>query len=156
VERQAAFGKWVTSFFAHGDLSTKDFSQFELRTPIATKPNTESTFTPEEKDRIYDQSGYDEVGLVSAFFGSDFPVRYAQEVFVQNTELLAPKITVLYCEESVWECIYSSWVIEEVCEKAREEGKTPREFTVRSIKEANHYPQWLDPKLFLDSLKECL
>lgn len=118
-ERQAAFGKWVSSYFEHSAeaLSSRDATLLNQRNPSSRTPTLEN-MTHEELlsirdirvgpkcDTIMTETPFQEVhqqNLHQALFESDPNVG---EWGIQN-------IWHIYGDKSLWNIIYSVWGLEE-------------------------------------------
>ena len=133
--RGIAFAKWVSSYYKHGDLSTRDFSQLEQREGDPSKKPTTDTIPLEEFLTI-----------------ADFGAIANETVFIESEQLLSiytkqttkalfdPQIRdvwgehsvwFVYCEASIWLAIYAAWNLEKM-------NKTS-EINFKPIPGANHF-----------------
>ncbi|KAJ7124504.1 Alpha/Beta hydrolase protein [Mycena epipterygia] len=150
--RGPAFAKWVSSYFIHGDLSTRNVEQltYDNKDPLkqATVETIEPSvlfsiagFAPAEKcDNTLVLPPFE--GLVAkqtnkALF--DPAVRSAWS----NT-----KFWHLYGNAEPWNVIYAAWFLE---------GKSTPELpiNVKLIEGCNHFVVWEDPEKVINELKEC-
>jgi hypothetical protein len=134
--RGPAFAKWVSSYFKHGDLSSRDFSQLEQHEGDTLKIPTTDTIPLEELLSITD-------------FG---PVANCERVLVESEHFLSicmkqmtkalfdPQIRedwgehpvwFVYCEATIWNVHYTAWNLEEM-------DKTS-EINFKAIPDANHF-----------------
>ncbi|KAF8215076.1 hypothetical protein K438DRAFT_1955069 [Mycena galopus ATCC 62051] len=154
--RGLAFGKWVTSYFTHGDLSTRDPDQLNYRD---TDPSRKPTFddTPiEELLSIVDMSVGDKCDtiLVEPPFAAVLSALTEKALF--DPEIRAAwrgtKVSYMYATATSWNGYLALWDIERRVEAAQ--GNAPIAF--RLIQGANHFVMWEDPSLTLDELISCI
>ena len=134
--RGPAFAKWVSSYFKHGDLRSRDFSQLEQREGDPSKKPTTDTIPLEELLAITD-------------FG---PCAKCETVLVESEEFLSiyikqttkalfdPQIRegwgehpvwFVYCEASIWNAHYTAWSLEKMVKTS--------EISFKLIPGANHF-----------------
>ena len=152
--RGAAFAKWVSSYYKHGDLSSRDVSQLNQREGDTSKKPTTDTIPLEELLAITDSAP----GVKCETFlteSGDF-----SSVLMNQTmkALFDPQVRegwgehpvwFVYCEASIWNAHYAAWNLEK-------EDKAS-EINFKLIPGANHFVclflQVL--RLVLTTLKRC-
>ena len=138
--RGAAFAKWVSSYYKHGDLSSRDFSQLNQHESDTSKKPTTDTIPLEELLTIADSrpGAKCETFLVES---KDFLSLYIKQT---TKALFGPQIRedwgehpvwFVYFEASFWLAIYAAWNL-------KEEDKTS-EINFKSIPDANHFVRLL-------------
>ena len=116
-KRATMFLKWVSSYFKHGDLSSRDFSQLkQLEDDTSRKPTVE-TISPEELQTVVDFGP--SVKYELAFLGSQSFLSINHK---QTTKALFDSeireawgqhlISCVYCEDSIWNVHYTAWNLE--------------------------------------------
>ena len=116
-ERGAFFLKWVSSYYKHGDLSSRDFSQLkQLEGDTSRKPTTE-TISPEELQTIVDfgpSAKYEASFLGSQSFLSIFHKQSTKALF--DSEIREAwgqhPVSCVYCEDNIWVVHYAAWNLE--------------------------------------------
>ncbi|KAJ6508240.1 Alpha/Beta hydrolase protein [Mycena sanguinolenta] len=155
ADRGPTFGKWVTSYYVHGDISTHDPDQLNDRNPDASKKATFEDMPIEEVLKIVDF----DVGIkCDTIVLVDFTSALSTLV---NKALFTPeirdawnnvKVACIYGRAVTWNIYFAAWDVERRVEAAR--GKAP--VTFRIIEGANHFVMWDDPSLTLDELLACM
>ncbi|KAJ6544121.1 hypothetical protein B0H19DRAFT_1380459 [Mycena capillaripes] len=153
--RGPAFGKWVTSYFTHGELSSRDPDQLNYRTPDPSKKPTFDEMPLGELLNLVDFS----VGtkcdtiIMEPPFASALSAVVSRTLF--NPEIRAAwretRIAYMYGEENPWNVHYAVWKVEERVKEAN--GQAPINF--QPIAGANHFLMWDDASKALDALIAC-
>ncbi|KAG5340715.1 hypothetical protein C0989_000595 [Termitomyces sp. Mn162] len=149
----SAFEKWVSSYYQHGDLSSRDITELQLSScgyDLLRQPTTQ-TMTPAELESTASLTA--DLKCESLLVVSDFVTLLEAQT---NTLLFDSQIRkawgkldvwCLYGEASVWTCIYASWYLEE-------KKQDSDEIFVKSLCDVNHFPMWDCPERTLDLLKD--
>ena len=134
--RASAFAKWVSSYYKHGDLGSRDFTQLEQRVGDTSKKPTTETIPLEELITIIDSGAgakCDTFIIESLHF---LPVFNKQT----TKALFDPKIRedwgerpvwCVCCEASIWDVHYAAWNLEEKDKIS--------EINFKSVPGANHF-----------------
>ena len=130
-----AFAKWVSSYFKHGDLSSRDFSQLTGESDTSKKPTTD-TIPLEEFLTIIDfgPSAKCETFIInSKHFLSALAKQTTKALFDPDIreDWGGHPVWFVYCEASVWNVHYGVWNLEKQ-EKASE-------INFKSVPGANHF-----------------
>jgi pimeloyl-ACP methyl ester carboxylesterase len=151
-ERAAFFPKFVSSYYKHGDLSSREFSQLEQVVGDASRKPTTETMTPEELQSIMDFGPAAQCEIV--FIGSpsflSLNHKQAAKAFFdpQIREAWGGQlVSCVYCENSLWNPLYGAWNLEK-------EAKAS-EINFKLVPNANHFLMWAEPNKFLSIMKEC-
>ncbi|KAJ7250043.1 Alpha/Beta hydrolase protein [Mycena haematopus] len=154
--RGPAFGKWVTSYFIHGDLSTHDADQLNYRNADPSRKATFEDMPVGELLKIVDFSVGNKCDtfLVQPPFASSISRLTNKALFDPAIRAAWEGIQVsyMYGQATSWNIYFAVWDVERRVEAAR--GNAP--ITFRSIEGANHFPMWEDPSLTLDELLACM
>ena len=115
-DRAAFFPKWVSSYYKHGDTSTRDFSQLEqLQGDTSRKPTTE-TISPEEIKTIIDFGPgvkYEMVFIESSFIPINHKLTMKALFDPRIREAWGDRhVSCVYCEDSIWMVHYAAWNLE--------------------------------------------
>jgi len=151
--RGPAFAKWVSSYYKHGDLSSRDFSQLKQRERDSSKKPTTDTIPLEELLSITDFGPavtYETFMVDSEQFSSSFKKWTMEALFDPQIreDWGEHPVWFVNCEASFWHAIYASWCLEK-------EDKNS-EIKFKSIPGANHFFMWDEPERFMSVMKECL
>jgi hypothetical protein len=112
--RGPAFAKWVSSYYKHGDLSSRDFSQLKLRDGGTSKKPTTDTILPEELLTITDFRP----GTKGETFLIDSGHFFSAIIKQTTKALFDPRIRedwgghpvwFVYGEASPWNIHYAAW-----------------------------------------------
>jgi hypothetical protein len=135
--RASAFAKWVSSYYKHGDLSSRDFSQLEQRESDTSKKPTTDTIPLEELITLID------IGPSAKCEG--FVIESENLISLYNKQttkaLFDPQIRedwgehpvwFVYCEASIWNVHYAAWNLEKKVKKTSE-------ISFKLIPGANHF-----------------
>ena len=134
--RGRAFSKWLSNYYKHGDLSSRDFSQLEQREGDPSKKPTTDTIPLEELLTIADsRPGVKcETFLVKS--------KHFLPVYTKQTTkaLFDPEIRedwgehpvwFVYCEASFWNVHYAAWNLEKNVKAS--------EINFKLVSGANHF-----------------
>jgi hypothetical protein len=136
--RGPVFIKWVSSYFKHGDLSSRDFSQLKLRAgegETSKKPTTD-TIPLDELLNITDigPGAKCEVFLIdSGQFFSAFIKQTTKALFDPQIRKNwgGHPVWFVYCEASFWNVHYAVWNLEK--------NDKASEINFKSVPGANHF-----------------
>lgn len=134
------FGTWVSGYFTHDDLASKDFAKLnqrnfdapDIRPPTLFRMSAEEILltTVVEVGAEFDTP----VGSPGAF-ETPLQEQASRTLFDKDSEARAAwkglDICVMYCEASPWPGIYGSWIIEKMGAGAG--------INFKSIASANHF-----------------
>ncbi|KAJ7618386.1 hypothetical protein FB45DRAFT_1063059 [Roridomyces roridus] len=153
--RASTFATWVGSYFAHGDLSTRDLSQLGYHP--TSKPGTFDHMPQEEHLSVVDLSVGDKCDtiLTQEPFAAILTAQTNQALFdpVIRTAWNEPRVVNLYGAANAGFVYSAIWTLQDRLEVAAEKERVPIEF--RCIEGANHFVMWDDPILALDELGRC-
>jgi hypothetical protein len=135
-ERAAFFPKYVSSYYKHGDLSSREFSQLEQVVGDTSRKPTTETMTPEELQSIIDfvPAAKCEIVFIESPSFLSLNRKQAAKAFFdpQVREAWGGQlVSCVYCENSIWNAIYAAWNLEK-------EDKAS-EIKFKPIPNANHF-----------------
>ena len=133
-----AFAKWVSSYYKHGDLSSRDFSQLKLRareSDTSKKPTTD-TIPLEELLAITDfgpSAKYEEFFINSGHFFSATIEQTTKALFDPQIreDWGGHPVWFVYCEASVWSVHHAVWNMEKKDKDS--------EIKFKNVPGANHF-----------------
>ncbi|RDB18206.1 hypothetical protein Hypma_000572 [Hypsizygus marmoreus] len=150
--RGAVFGKWCASYFKHGNLASRDFSELNQRDADPLRPATIETMTQEELFSVADFAPGPkcETILADSTFESVLAAQRVKLLFESTVqkEWGGVKIWHLYGDANCWNVIYSAWAIEEKDKSSSIHTKI--------IEGANHFLMWESPEEAIKVLRECI
>ncbi|KAF7331333.1 AB hydrolase-1 domain-containing protein [Mycena kentingensis (nom. inval.)] len=171
ADRPAAFARWVSAFFAHGDLSTRSLSALTYH-PAAEPTPTLARMSAEEVASMVDYAPgqrYDDAVGLPQFAGvvKDIVQRALWDGRVRNAwRRLRPGLGihptggasggglwVLYGTAEVWNVIQAAWVLEDEAKMHPQPGMEMRFAVMQGV---NHFLVWEDAQAALDALKQCI
>ena len=133
--RGPAFAKWVSSYYKHGDLSSRDFSQLNQREGDTSKKPTTDTIPLEELLTITDfgPASKSDSFITASLQASVFVNQITKALFDhQIREDWGDRPAwFVYCEASPWNVHYGAWNLESK-DKASE-------IKFKLIPDANHF-----------------
>lgn len=152
-ERGLAFTKWVSSYYIHGDLSSRDFSQLNQREADPSKKASTDTIPLDEFLAMIDPAPgvkWETSFVESDHFASMFRKQTTKALFDPHIreDWNHTPIWYLYGEASPWNVLWGAWDVEEKDKKS--------EISFKSIPTANHLSPWDEPERFLSIIEECL
>ena len=115
--RGAAFAKWVSSYYKHGDLNSRDFSQLNQHEGDTSKKPTTDTIPLEELLTIIDSGP----GIKCETFLIESDVFLSLYMKQTMKALFNPQIRedwgekpvwFVYCETGIWDVHYAAWNLE--------------------------------------------
>ncbi|KAJ7476879.1 Alpha/Beta hydrolase protein [Mycena galericulata] len=154
--RGPAFAKWVSSYFVHGDLSTRNLDSLTYSNTDPLKLSTIETLKPEELLSIADfapADKYDSIVGLPPFEGAVF--KQTQKALFDYTvrEAWGPtRFWNVYGSAEPWNIIYAAWFLED---QSRTSNTPELAINFKVIDGSNHFLVWEDPERALKELKEC-
>ncbi|KAF7340187.1 AB hydrolase-1 domain-containing protein [Mycena venus] len=153
--RGPAFGRWVTSYYIHGDLSNHDPDQLNYRNADPSRKATYEDMPIGELLNIVDYSvgGKCDTILTEPPFASVVSALVNKALFDPEIRSAwkGTKVAYMYGTANPWNVHFGLWDVEGRLASAK--GKAPIAF--RPIENANHFVMWEDPSLTLDELIDC-
>ncbi|KAJ7618527.1 hypothetical protein FB45DRAFT_931848 [Roridomyces roridus] len=152
-DRGSAFVKWVSSYFVHGDLSTRNLNNLTYDNIDTLRPPTISTLKPDDLHSMVDFAPgerYDNIiGLdpfqdvvykqtIKALFDSKVRQVWGRAAFWS-----------VYGDAEPWNIIYGGWFLED---QAKAAGL---EIHSKIIQGCNHFLVWEEPDRAIKELKSC-
>ncbi|KAL5513084.1 hypothetical protein ACEPAH_3482 [Sanghuangporus vaninii] len=152
-ERVGAFNEWVSAYYTHKSVTSRNFSDLQLAQPNGEEPLRKSTIasmTPEE---------IQEMTHMSAVFKSEVagraapPAIHAERIrralFDDELAKYWPRtsVNVVWCENSTWVVVDTMWEFQKAREKADEKGIVGRPLRIIMMPGANHFPHWDEPEM---------
>ncbi|KAJ7174608.1 Alpha/Beta hydrolase protein [Mycena filopes] len=173
--RGPAFAKWVSSFFAHGDLALRalssltypapsDSAQVQVKAPTLEKLSPTdlgamTSFAPGDKyDNVLGLPPFAPLVAAQVEAGLFDPrVRMAWASGGANSDLKrnqwgGAKFWHVYGDAEPWNVIWAGWYLEDRSAAAVEELKIQS----KVVEGANHFLVWEDPEGAIGVLKGCL
>lgn len=151
-ERGDYFTHWVSCYFENiPDLATVSPSLLASRqivqegplaysTPGPAKVPTVDRISPEELESMIDRDVLERSSMIM--------LRVSREVFHSNFRhalvdtrgaWLGVKVLLLWCDESMHDCVWAAKIITETVERPSAEGSVRRNFEAQKLSGANHF-----------------
>jgi len=151
--RGAAFAKWVSSYYKHGDLSSRDFSQLNQHEGDTSKKPTTDTIPLEELLTITDSGPGDNYetflieseDFISVLMKQTTKALFDPQIFEDWGE---HPVWFVYCENSTWNVHHGAWDLEKKDKASK--------INFKLVPGANHFLMWDEPERFVSIMKECL
>ncbi|KAF7354618.1 AB hydrolase-1 domain-containing protein [Mycena sanguinolenta] len=154
--RGPAFAKWVSSYFLHGDLSTRSMDQLTYNNFDPDRPATIEILKPEE---LFDMTDFSPAEKYDNIVGLP---PFESAVFNQTNKALfdssvreawsAARFWSVYGSAEPWNIIYGAWFLED---KLRTINDPNFAINFKVLEGCNHFLVWEDPEKAIDELKEC-
>ena len=129
------FAQWVSSYYQHGDLSSRDFAILEQTKGVTSKKPTTDTIPAEELQAITDFGpiAYETVLIESEHFISLFKKQMMKALFDPQIreDWGGHQVWCVYGEASTWLVHYTFWQLEKIDKSS--------EIKVKVIPGANHF-----------------
>ncbi|KAJ7066896.1 Alpha/Beta hydrolase protein [Mycena belliarum] len=155
--RGAAFAKWVSSYFIHGDLSTRKLENLTYDNTDPRRLSTIEALTPEDLMDIADFSPgekYDNIVGLSPFERPVFEqTRKALFDLAVRRAWSGAKFWNVYGSAEPWNIIHAAWFLEDQS-RAADAPEVAIHFKI--IDGINHFLVWEDPERAIQELKDCL
>ncbi|KAF8523962.1 hypothetical protein BU17DRAFT_43319, partial [Hysterangium stoloniferum] len=140
------FGSWVSSYFAHKDLASRDADNLVDKLPDPSKKSTVSGMTEQELSSVVDFTPAQR--SENAFMTTMQPALFRQTckaLFDRSTDTAWPnlKVWVLYGDCSPWPILFAAWEIEKM-DMLRNKKRTMEH---RVLNGANHFVSLSIPKI---------
>ncbi|KAF9003009.1 Alpha/Beta hydrolase protein [Cyathus striatus] len=155
--RGMAFGIWATSYFKHGDLSTRDINQLVYREANISKTPSILTMSPEEFEATNDFSAgekwEDRINLPHNINILSSQTKKALfNPFIKAAWNNLPMWHV-YGTSGPWNVVYAAWVLEDWLQEVDFKQPEPL-IKFKPVDGANHGFTWDEPQRALDCLLE--
>ena len=134
--RASAFAKWVSSYYKHGDLSSRDFFQLDQHEGDPSKKPTTETIPLEELLTITDSgpgAKCDTFIIESEHFLSVFIKQTTKALFDPQIreDWGEHPVWFVYGEASIWNVHYATWNLEKMVKTS--------EISFKLVPGANHF-----------------
>ncbi|KAF8508156.1 hypothetical protein JB92DRAFT_3145111 [Gautieria morchelliformis] len=151
-ERLLEFVPWVSSYFAHGDLSTRNVDNLEYKVPNPDKKSVSASLSPEERNSLVDTNAAARSDFVFLAFNTQLSNQVRKVLFDPETRSQWPNLDIwlLYCDSSPGLIIYAAWELEKL---AKESDQPMR---ISTITDAHHLVFWDEPQRAIDAFDYCL
>jgi len=152
-QRGVAFAQWISSYFTHGDLSTRNLDHLSYKSPDPSRKASIANMDPAEFGSIVDMAP---VTRSEPFLITKFAALFSQQTSkalfdpVTRAYWTGTDIWLLYGDSSPWNVIYPAWEFEK---RAKADGQ-PVKFHV--MKDAHHFVVWDEPEKAVDGIIHCL
>jgi hypothetical protein len=145
AERPAAFGLWVSSYFAHADIHSGDWTKLAYKEGRTDRKPTVTTYSAEDAAELMDPPAFREAALFQT--GSAHPDEFSIKALIESSHLCPDvRIAVIYADSSIWECVTAPWILKEQIKKAEDAGGKARPTKYVEAKDANHFLLYDDPE----------
>ncbi|KAJ6615472.1 Alpha/Beta hydrolase protein [Mycena sp. CBHHK59/15] len=153
--RGPAFAKWVSSYFIHGDLSTRSLDHLTYSNTDPRKSPTTDSLEPEDYFAIADfapAEKYDSIVGLPPFEPLVFN-QMAKALFDSGVRAAwsGAKFWNVYGNAEPWNIIYAAWFLED-----RSRAADALAINFKIIEGGNHFIAWEEPGQVIKALKECL
>ncbi|KAJ7740578.1 hypothetical protein B0H16DRAFT_1566845 [Mycena metata] len=154
--RGPAFAKWVSSYFLHGDLSTRNIDELTYNNIDALRAPTIETLRPEELFGMADfgpGDKYDSIVGLPPFAGPVFK-QTSKALFDPTVRKLwsGARFWTVYGTAEPWNIIYAAWFLEK---RLRASNCPELAINFKVMDGSNHFLVWEDPERAIQELKEC-
>ncbi|KAF8629752.1 hypothetical protein AX15_003292 [Amanita polypyramis BW_CC] len=151
-DRHLVFGHFVSSYYDHGDITSKDPKTISWVVTSTTRPATLYNMSKDEQTEIIcygQESAFDLPWM--AHFGEQLSFAYRKAFFDDATRKLFPHIKLTYFtgDRSPGFAINTYWTIEK---DVKDAGKS---VNLRFVPGANHFYHWDYPEEAIDFYLEC-
>ncbi|KAI0322889.1 hypothetical protein OF83DRAFT_1079949 [Amylostereum chailletii] len=160
-ERLARFKTWVSAYYQHPSVSSREISGLTTvipDNPIA--PPTLDRMTPDEQNATTSKYGLFHSDNVSRRFPLEVFERNRNRALFWETENQAlwkkVPVLVLQCEHSLLEVVSTMWALEDELIRHIKAGKPTRAMEFYLLEGANHFAQWDCPDRLTRRFAELL
>ncbi|KAK2467226.1 hypothetical protein APHAL10511_000775 [Amanita phalloides] len=152
TDRYAMFAHWISCYFQHGDITTKDPKVLSRTVPASVRPSSLCNMSmDEQKETICTgaEPAYELPYMIN--FLEQFGDTYHKSFFGDGTRALFPNFRASFIvgEFSPAFGISTYWKVEK---DAKEAGKP---VNLKIIPNGNHFGHWDDPEETMDVYLEC-
>ncbi|KAA1467615.1 hypothetical protein DENSPDRAFT_869191 [Dentipellis sp. KUC8613] len=157
------FQPWCSNYYLHPDISTRRSDGLTaeiLDNPPEGKLATSNGMSIAEKMAVTSASAVARLERPLLMAPDEFFLDATHGLFKKCDPAAGVwprcKFYVLWCEQTVWECVMAAWHIEDMYNAKKVEGEVGRELLMLSMPECNHFPHWEKPELTCKVFAEFL
>ncbi|KAI0368496.1 hypothetical protein BV20DRAFT_969126 [Pilatotrama ljubarskyi] len=146
--------QWITSYFKHGDLSTRDLNALTYVVPATFRAPSIFSMTDEQISKIiYEPAASGSEMLFMVFCAAQISANYKKACFDRSVRRSLPKMKVAAFtgDATLWCSLPAYWVMEED-DKTHGGGL----INLKMIHGINHFVHWDDPAVALRVYTEAL
>ncbi|KAF4612537.1 hypothetical protein D9613_012770 [Agrocybe pediades] len=158
-QRGTIFATWLSSYFAHKDISSRDLDDLSLREPDHSKSPTIQNMTLDELSSMIEltskgEHDYESIMVMSGFMPAVYR-HTTKALFDRPEELPLTKLPVVHLLGAcaTWNIIYSAWFLQDMVSQLNG-AQDP--IKLKIMPEFNHFAMWDKPDATLNALQECL
>ncbi|KAF8903889.1 hypothetical protein CPB84DRAFT_1773626 [Gymnopilus junonius] len=145
------FARWISGYFDHGDLSTRNPNILEWVLTSTSRPGTIYRMSKAEQDEILQFNGASVDIPCMQGLSAQLNAAYRKVLFTPEAMDLFSNMTVTYLtgEKGPAAQISQSWIIQD---------ELPKQGVKTGVKMApgiNHFVHWDDPERAIDIFLEC-
>jgi hypothetical protein len=120
--RVTRFAHWVSSYFAHGDLSTRDVRILQFKDPNEDKKSISATLSLEKLNSLVDYNAPARSDFLFRAFDTQLFSQTCKVLFDPETRSQWPNLViwVLYCDSSPGLVVSAAWELEKLAAKNNE------------------------------------
>ncbi|KIP12769.1 hypothetical protein PHLGIDRAFT_9832 [Phlebiopsis gigantea 11061_1 CR5-6] len=155
-QKPSVFAQWVSSYYQALPAGTSISAEaLRARPVLAELPPTLSTLTPEEFARTWDGDVFHRSNGRLTLGGIDEAYRANFRRAFLDAGAVLPEVgaVVLWCDRSIWACLWGVKVLEELLLEEPVGGKK-RPVRIMKLENANHFVHWDEPERMVRLLKE--
>jgi hypothetical protein len=143
-ERAAAFSRWVSGYYTHGDSA----ATLERRVPVDDPRPTILSITPEELQTVFHADVTGPGGSDLLLLGGGIATGLNEAMWRgalylsgdgSGNEWADVELRYLWCDRSVYEMPWGTWALKKEVEDAKRKGLPLRNLSIVRLRGANHF-----------------
>ena len=137
-ERGRIFGEWVSGYYSHRSMTSRNYEDLEFLTPDKVPPPTTTRMTLEEIMGMSCSTGAESDMRLQSIDPMILAEQTRRALFDEDVAKAWPRVEVehILCDRSPWVIIDALWWLESLQEQADGKG---RKVTFTRMSEANHF-----------------
>lgn len=136
-ERGRIFGEWVSGYYSHRDITTRNYDDLEIYTPVKDPSPTSTRMGLEEIVSLTSSMGAESDMRLQTIDPAILGEQTRRALFDESVAKAWPKVEVehIFCDRSPWVIVDALWWLEQLRDEAGGKG---RKVTFTKFSGANH------------------
>lgn len=142
AQKPAAFAQWVSSYFTPPPAGARVTAEtIQACAVLPARAPTICTLTAEELADTFEPGVIERSGLMLGSSGLLEALQANVRRALLDADAVLPGVdaVALWCDQSVWICVWGTRVLQDVLEEEPAPGKRRRPVSIKKIENANHF-----------------
>ncbi|KIP10561.1 hypothetical protein PHLGIDRAFT_495392 [Phlebiopsis gigantea 11061_1 CR5-6] len=162
AQKPTAFAQWVSSHFAPPPPAAAPprltADALHACAVLPAQPPTLCALAPDELAATFEPGVIDRSGRILWCAGLPAVLRRCVRRTLLDGGAVLPdvNVVVLWCDQSIWMCVWAAQVLVDTLQEAPVDGGRKRWTDIVRVENANHFIHWEEPERFVRLLNEVI